>query len=410
MPIYLDYHATTPCDPRVIEELLPWLGTNFGNASSRQHAYGRQAAAAVQIAREQVAALIHASPEEIIFTSGATESINLALKGAAYLYHSKGRHIITAQSEHSAVLDTCRRLEKQGYELTYLPVDAFGLISLEALEQAIKPHTILIAVMVANNETGVIQPVHEISRIARSRNILFISDATQAAGKIPIDIEEDGIDLLACSAHKLYGPKGIGALYIRRRNPRVRLEPLLDGGGHEKGLRSGTLNVPGIVGFGKAAELAAVEIKSESERIRQLRDRLESALLQLDKIARNGHKTSRLPTVTNLSFGYTEAQALQSALNRELAVSAGSACAAGSTEPSHVLRAMGLGENLARSSVRFSLGRFSTDKEIDFTIWYTRQCLDATRSQSQVWLSHQSGKLPESASWDHPAGIQGLLF
>ncbi len=381
-PIYLDYNATTPCDPQVVETMLPYFTTQFGNAASRQHALGWQAEEAVDYARQQVAALIGADPTEIIFTSGATESNNLALKGAVEMYAGKGNHIITCVTEHKAVLDACKHLEKQGAVITYLPVDEKGLINLEQLEAAIVPATILIAIMYANNETGGIQPVQAIGRIAKQHNVLFFSDATQAVGKIPVDVIKDGIDIMSFSAHKLYGPKGVGALYVRRKNPRVRLTAQIDGGGHERGLRSGTLNVPGIAGFGKAAELCRLHLAAEGQRLSQLRDKLESALLQLGNVSINGDREHRLPHVANLAFQYVDGNALMLGFNKHIAVATGSACTSASMEPSFVLKALGLEDELARSSLRFSLGRFTTEEEIDYTIQQVSDTVKTLRALS----------------------------
>lgn len=368
LPVYLDYNATTPCDPRVVEAMLPYFTQQFGNAASRTHAFGWQAEEAVTYAREQVAALVGAESAEIVFTSGATEADNLALKGVFSMYARKGNHIITYATEHKAVLDTCRQLEKAGASVTYLPVGPDGRLNPEALEAAIRPDTILIAVMYANNETGVIQPVREIGAIAKKHQVIFFCDATQAVGKVPVNVQEEGIDLLSCSAHKFYGPKGVGALYIRRRDPRVKLTPQMDGGGHEKGLRSGTLNVPGIVGMGKAASICAEVLEAETLRLGSLRDRLENGLLPLGDVWVNGSRTYRLPNTTNLSFGYAEGQGLMPGFNKEVAVSSGSACTSALMEPSYVLKAMGVGDELAYSSLRFSLGRFTTEEEVDFAI------------------------------------------
>lgn len=384
LPIYLDYNATTPCDPQVVETMLPYFTTQFGNAASRQHALGWQAEEAVDHARKQLAALIGADPTEIIFTSGATESNNLALKGAVEMYAGKGNHIITCVTEHKAVLDTCKHLEKQGVLITYLPVDAKGMINLQELEVAITPATILIAIMYANNETGVIQPVQSISRIAKQHGVLFFSDATQAVGKVPVKVLEDGIDLLSFSAHKLYGPKGVGALYIRRKNPRVKLAPQIDGGGHERGVRSGTLNVPGIAGFGKAAELCRLQLQAEGERMRRLRDKLEKALLQLEGVQVNGDTEHRLPHVSNLAFAHVDGNALLLGFNKNIAVATGSACTSASMEPSFVLKALGLNDELARSSLRFSIGRFTTEEEIDYTIQKVTDTLNTLRSLSPL--------------------------
>ncbi|MEP7279204.1 MAG: IscS subfamily cysteine desulfurase [Bacteroidota bacterium] len=368
LPVYLDNNATTACDPRVVDAMLPYFTRYYGNAASRSHSFGWQAEEAVNNAREQIARLIGAGPEEIIFTSGATEADNLAIKGVSELYKTRGNHIITVATEHKAVLDTCEHLEKQGSDLTYLPVQSNGIINLEQLEAAIKPSTILIAVMYANNETGIIQPVREISALAKKHGIIFFSDAVQAAGKIPVDVNHDGIDLLALTAHKIYGPKGVGALYKRRKNPRVKLAAQLHGGGHEKGMRSGTLNVPGIVGFGKAAELALAEMDKEALRLQRLRDRLENALLRLNNVEINGSTEHRMPHVCNLSFKYTESEGLMMGFNQNIAVSAGSACSSATLEPSYVLKAMGLSDELAHASLRFSLGRFTTEEEIDYAI------------------------------------------
>jgi cysteine desulfurase len=368
LPVYLDNNATTACDPRVVEAMLPYFTGFFGNAASRNHVYGWQAKEAVDYAREQVAALIGAEPQEIIFTSGATEADNLAIKGVFDMYKGKGNHIITVATEHKAVLDTCRHLEKQGAAITCLDVKPDGLIDLAALEAAIKPASILIAVMYANNETGVVQPIKEIAAIAKKHGIIFFSDAVQAAGKIELDVNKDGIDLLALSAHKMYGPKGVGALYVRRKNPRVKLTPQIDGGGHERGMRSGTLNVPGIVGFGKAAELARNEIEIDSKRLSILRDKLEQSFLQLEEVTVNGSIAHRLPHVTNLSFKFTESESLMIGFSKNVAVSSGSACTSASMEPSHVLKAMGLSDEIAFAALRFALGRFTTEEEIDYTI------------------------------------------
>ena len=368
LPVYLDNSATTPMDPRVLEAMTPYFLEHFGNAASRSHSFGWEAEEAVDYAREQVAKLIGAEPKEIIFTSGATESDNLALKGTFEMYATKGNHIITVKTEHKAVLDTCRHIEKSGGEVTYLDVNKDGFIDVKELEAAIRPQTILIGVMYANNEIGVIQPIKEISAIAKKHGILFFTDATQAAGKIPVDVTNDGIDLMAFSAHKMYGPKGSGALYVRRKNPRVKVTAQMDGGGHERGMRSGTLNVPGIVGLGKACELCRIEMKKDTEQIKKLRDKLETELLKLEETFINGNKEHRLPNVTNLSFKYTGSEELMLGFNKNIAVSSGSACTSASIEPSYVLTALGLGDDLAHSSIRFGLGRFTTEEEIDYTI------------------------------------------
>ncbi|HEY0273512.1 MAG TPA: IscS subfamily cysteine desulfurase [Chitinophaga sp.] len=367
LPIYLDYNATTPCDPQVLDAMLPYFTQQFGNAAST-HPFGWTAGAAVEKARGQVARLIGASAQEIVFTSGATEADNLAIKGVYEAYAAKGHHIITVATEHKAVLDTCAHLEKRGAQVTYLPVDARGHISLEALEAAITPATILISVMYANNETGVIHPIRAISAIAKQHDILFMTDATQAVGKIPVHVIEDGIDLLACSAHKIYGPKGVGALYVRRKDPRVRLTAQMDGGGHERGFRSGTMNVPGIVGFGHAAELCRLHRAEEHARLCALRNRLENGLLALGQVSVNGDTAQRLPQVSNLAFAQVSGEMLSAAFASQVALSSGSACNAASMEPSYVLQAMGLPDELARASLRLSLGRFTTEAEIDAVI------------------------------------------
>ncbi|WP_241237915.1 cysteine desulfurase family protein [Pseudoflavitalea rhizosphaerae] len=368
LPVYLDYNSTTPCDPRVVDTMLPFFTKQFGNAASATHMYGWQAAEAVQLAREQVAGLINAEPGEIFFTSGATESDNLAIKGVFNMYAGKGNHIITAATEHKAVLDTCAHLEKLGANITYLPVNAEGLINLQQLEASIRHDTILIAIMYANNETGVMQPIREIGAIAKKHNVIFFTDATQAAGKIPMNVINDNIDLLALSAHKFYGPKGCGAIYVRRKGPRVKLTPLFDGGGHEKGVRSGTLNVPGIVGLGKAAALAKTEMAADTGRILTLRDHLETSLLQTGKVMLNGSVEHRLPNTTNLSFINTNSGVLMRVFTKDLAVSSGSACTSALMEPSYVLKAMGLSDELAYGSIRFSLGKFTTEEEINYVI------------------------------------------
>jgi len=382
LPVYLDHNATTPCDPRVLEAMIPYFTENFGNAASRNHAYGWQAEEAVKYGREQVAKLIGAELQEIIFTSGATEADNLALKGVFETYLRKGNHIITCNIEHKAVLDPCKHLEKLGAEITYLSVRSDGLIDLDELERSFKPTTILVAIMYANNEIGTIMPVKEISAIARKNDVLFFTDATQAVGKIPVSVNDDGIDLMAFNAHKIYGPKGIGALYVRRKDPRVKLAAQIDGGGHERGMRSGTLNVPGIVGFGQACEICINEMSKDAERISKLRDRLEIALLNLEGTRVNGNKQYRLPHVTNISFKYAESETLMAALSKETAVSSGSACMSASLEPSYVLRALGLEDDLARSSLRFSLGRHTTNDEIEYAIGKVTNAVNQLREMS----------------------------
>lgn len=385
LPIYLDHNATTPCDPGVVEAMLPYFTRQFGNAASRHHSFGWQAEEAVGLAREQVAKLIGAEPNEVVFTSGATEATNLAIKGVFETYAVKGNHIITCAIEHKAVLDSCKHLEKMGAEVSYLGVNAEGLIDLGQLEAAIKPTTILIAIMYANNEIGTIQSVTEISKIARKHNVIFFSDATQAVGKIPVDVNKDGIDLLALSAHKLYGPKGAGALYVRRKAPRVKLSAQMDGGGHERGIRSGTLNVPGIVGLGKACEISLKEMEKEAKQTSLLRDKLEKGLLLIEKTSVNGAIMHRLPQTTNLSFNYVESEGLLMALNKQIALSSGSACTSGSLEPSYVLKALGLSDELAHSSLRFGIGRFTTEEEIDYTIERVSKAVKELREMSPSW-------------------------
>ncbi|HLZ86972.1 MAG TPA: IscS subfamily cysteine desulfurase [Puia sp.] len=382
LPIYLDYNSTTPCDPRVLDAMLPYFTQKFGNAASRSHAFGWEGEEAVEIAREQVARLIGAEPKEIVFTSGATEGDNLALKGVFEAYASKGDHIITVVTEHKAVLDTAHHLEKLGGGITWLPVDPKGLIDLAALEAAIRPTTILIAVMYANNEIGVLQPVKAISEIARRHGVLFFTDATQAVGKIPVDVNADGIDILTLSAHKLYGPKGIGAIYVRRRSPRVRLSAQMDGGGHERGMRSGTLNVPGIVGLGKASELAAMEMGEEAARVGRLRNRLEAGLLQIEGARVNGSREHRLPHTTNISFPGVDGEALLAGLGKDVALSSGSACTSASMEPSYVLKALGIADDLAHSSLRLGLGRFTTEEEVDYAIGRITQTVEKLREKA----------------------------
>ena len=368
LPIYLDHNSTTPVDPRVLETMLPYFTQKFGNAASRSHAFGWEGEEAVDIAREQVARLLGAETKEIVFTSGATEGDNLALKGVFEAHASKGNHLITVVTEHKAVLDAAHHLERLGGEVSFLPVNAGGLIDLGQLEAAIRPTTILIAVMYANNEIGVIQPIRAISTIARRHGILFFTDATQAVGKVPIDVNADGIDLLTLSAHKIYGPKGIGAIYVRRRDPRVRLTAQMDGGGHERGMRSGTLNVPAIVGLGKACEIAGSEMVTEAIRVARLRDRLESGLLAIEGARVNGSRESRLPHTTNLSFPGVDGEALLAGLGKDVALSSGSACTSASMEPSYVLKALGVEDQLAHSSLRLGLGRFTTQEEVDYAI------------------------------------------
>ena len=401
LPVYLDNNATTPMDPRVLETMIPYFTEHFGNAASRNHPFGWQAEEAVDYAREQVAKLIGADPKEIIFTSGATEGDNLGIKGVFEMYASKGNHIITCTTEHKAVLDTCKHIEKLGGEVTYLEVDKEGLVNLAELEAAIKPTTILIAIMYANNEIGVIQPVREISALARKHGVLFFTDAVQAVGKIPVNVLEDGIDIMAFTAHKMYGPKGIGALYVRRKNPRVKVTAQMDGGGHERGMRSGTLNVPGIVGFGKACELAREEMQQDAERLSKLRDKLETELLQIEETYVNGSRQHRLPHVSNVSFNYVEGEGLMMGFNKNIALSSGSACTSASLEPSYVLKALGLGDDLAHSSLRFGLGRFTTEEQIDYTIKAVTDTVLKLREMSPLWEMFKEGIDLDKIEWAH---------
>ncbi|OFV84528.1 MAG: IscS subfamily cysteine desulfurase [Acidobacteria bacterium RIFCSPHIGHO2_02_FULL_67_57] len=399
LPIYMDNHATTPVDPRVVEAMLPYFTNQFGNAASRNHPFGWEAEKAVETAREQIAALIHASPKEIIFTSGATESDNLAIKGVAEMYREKGNHIITMVIEHKAVLDTCKRLEKYGYQVTYLPVAKDGRIDLDDLRRAITPKTILISIMYANNEIGVLQPIEEIGRIAKEHKVLFHTDATQAVGKIPFDVEKFNVDLASLSAHKMYGPKGVGALYVRRKNPRVQVAPLIDGGGHERGMRSGTLNVPSIVGFGKACEIARAEMPAEMERMRGLRERLQNNLFgRLDEVYINGSMEHRLPNNLNISFAYVEGESLLMGIN-DIAVSSGSACTSATLEPSYVLKALGVGEDLAHTSIRFGLGRFNTDEEVDYVADRVVETVTRLRELSPLYEMAKEGVDLKSMQW-----------
>jgi cysteine desulfurase len=390
LPIYLDNNATTPLDPRVLEAMMPYLTEVFGNAASRNHPFGWAAEEAVDYSRDQIAALINCDPKEIIFTSGATESDNLGIKGVFEMYSQKGNHIITATTEHKAVLDTCKHIEKLGGRVTYLPVNSEGLISLEELEAAMTPQTILVTIMYGNNETGTIQPIREIAAIAHKHGALFMSDATQAVGKIPVDVIADGIDLMAFTAHKMYGPKGVGALYVRRKNPRVKVTAQMDGGGHERGMRSGTLNVPGIVGLGKACELARLEMAADTERLSKMRDRLEHELLTMEESYVNGSREHRLPHVANISFTYVEGEGLMMGV-KDLAVSSGSACTSASLEPSYVLKALGLSDDLAHSSLRFGLSRFTTDEQIDYAINHVKEAVTKLREMSPLWEMFKEG-------------------
>ena len=400
-PIYLDHNATTPCDPRVVEAMIPYFTNNFGNAASRNHPFGWQAEEAVDYAREQVAKLIGADPKEIIFTSGATEADNLAIKGVFEMYASKGNHIITCNIEHKAVLDTCKHIEKEGGEVTYLKVKDNGLVDLAELEAAIKPTTILIAIMYANNEIGTINPMKEISAIAKKHGVLVFSDAVQAVGKIPVDVNKDGIDLMAFTAHKMYGPKGVGALYVRRKNPRVKVTAQMDGGGHERGMRSGTLNVPGIVGFGKACEICMNEMEEETKRVSKLRDKLQTELMKVEESYLNGDKEHKLPHVTNISFKYVEGEGLLMGFNKNIALSSGSACTSASLEPSYVLKALGLGDDLAHSSLRFGLGRFTTEDQIDYTVEQVTATVNKLREMSPLWEMYKEGIDMNNIEWAH---------
>jgi cysteine desulfurase len=389
--IYLDNNATTPCDPRVVETMVPYFFEKHGNAASRSHQFGWEAEDAVDYAREQIAQLIGAEDKEIIFTSGATESNNLALKGVFEMYAKKGNHIITVETEHKCILDTCKHLEKLGAAITYLKVKEDGRIDLGELEAAITPKTILVSIMWANNETGVIQPMREIAAICEKHGVLFHSDATQAVGKIPVNPREVGIHMMSFTAHKMYGPKGVGALYVSRKNPRVKVTAQMDGGGHERGMRSGTLNVPGIVGFGKAAEIARQEMHQDAERLQKLRDKLEAALTQMEETKVNGNVEYRMPHVSNISFKHVEGEGLMMTFNQNIAVSSGSACTSASLEPSYVLVGMGLGDDLAHSSIRFSLGRFTTEADVDEAIELVRNGVNHMRELSPIWEMYKDG-------------------
>lgn len=399
MPIYLDNHATTPMDPRVLNAMLPYFSETFGNAASRNHAFGWQAEEAVEKARKQIADLIGANAKEIIFTSGATESDNLAIKGVAEMYAEKGNHIITAASEHKAVLDTCKRLEKEGYRVTYLPLKADGLIDLEMLAESITDKTILVSIMYANNEIGVVQPIREIGKLCRQRGVLFHTDAVQAIGKIPVNVNEDSIDLMSITGHKMYGPKGVGALYVRRRNPRVQLTAQMDGGGHERGMRSGTLNVPSIVGFGEACAICQREMVEETARLRAMRDYLRNRLeKELPEVYVNGSTEHRLPHNLNISFAYVEGESLLMGIN-DIAVSSGSACTSATLEPSYVLKALGMGDDLAHSSIRFGIGRFNTQEEVEYTAGRVIDVVQKLRELSPLWEMAQEGVDLTKVQW-----------
>ena len=398
--IYLDNNATTPCDPRVVEAMVPYFHQYHGNAASRSHPYGWEAEEGVDYARAQIAKLVHVDPKEIIFTSGATESDNLALKGVFEMYKRKGNHIITLQTEHKAVLDSCKKIEKMGGEVTCLPVKRDGLVDIDKLEQAITDKTILISVMWANNETGVIQPMKTIGELCEKHGVLFMSDATQAVGKIPVNPKETGIHLMAFSAHKMYGPKGCGALFVNRKNPRVKVTAQIDGGGHERSMRSGTLNVPGIVGFGTAAELCRLEMGDEAIRLSRLRDKLENGFkTNLEEVYVNGNITHRMPHVTNISFKHVEGEGLMMTFNQNIGVSSGSACTSASLEPSYVLIALGLGDDLAHSSIRFSLGRFNKEEDIDYVLESVTNGVNHMRKLSPIWEMYKEGVDLESVVW-----------
>jgi cysteine desulfurase len=398
-PIYMDNQATTPVDPRVLEAMLPYFGESFGNAASRNHKFGWEAEEAVAKAREQIASLINASPKEIVFTSGATESDNLALKGVAEMYAEKGNHIITCVTEHKAIIDSAKHLEKQGVRVTYLPVEKSGLVNLDDLKAAITDRTILISIMTVNNEVGVVQDIGEIGRIAREAGVLFHTDAVQAVGKIPFDVQEMNVDIASLSAHKMYGPKGVGAIYVRRRNPRVLLSPMMDGGGHERGMRSGTLNVPGIVGFGRAAAIATEELEAESERIFTLRERLRTGLEEnLDELYINGDLERRIPGNINISFAYVEGESLLMGID-DVAVSSGSACTSASLEPSYVLKALGVGEDLAHTSIRFGIGRFNTEEEVDYVIDKVTATVRRLRDLSPLYEMVKEGIDLSTVKW-----------
>jgi cysteine desulfurase len=399
LPIYMDNHATTQVDPRVLEAMLPYFGADFGNAASRNHVFGWRAEEGVELAREQVAELIGATEKEIIFTSGATESNNLAIKGVAEFYQTKGDHIITAVTEHKAVLDSCKALERKGLKVTYLPVGKDGRVDPAEVESAITERTILISIMLANNEVGTVQPVAEIGRIAHARGVIFHCDAVQGVGKIPVDVEAMNIDLLSLTAHKIYGPKGVGALYVRRKNPRVRLTPIIDGGGHERGMRSGTLNVPGIVGLGKATAVARADLPVEAPRILAMRERLRNRLdRELEAVYLNGSLEHRLPGNLNVSFAYVEGESLLMGL-KDVAVSSGSACTSASLEPSYVLRALGVGEDLAHTSIRFGIGRFNTEEEVDYVADLVIENVNRLREMSPLYEMVKEGVDLNSVSW-----------
>jgi cysteine desulfurase len=399
-PIYMDNHATTPMDPRVLDVMLPYFTEKFGNAASRNHSFGWEAEEGVDRARNQIAALIGGKAKEIIFTSGATESDNLAIKGVLEFYKDKGNHVITCVTEHKAILDSCRALERAGKAtVTYLPVDKYGMVNPDDVRNAITDKTVLISIMWANNEIGTIHPIAEIGKIAKEKGIIFHSDAVQAVGHIPVDVEKNGVDLLSLTAHKLYGPKGCGALWVRSKGPRVRLTPIIDGGGHERGMRSGTLNVTGIVGFGAAAEIAGKEMNEEAERMREMRNKLQAGLFErLDEVYLNGHPTERLPGNLNVSFAYVEGESLLMGIN-DVAVSSGSACTSATLEPSYVIRALGTNEELAHSSIRFGVGRFNTDEEVDYVTERVTKEVRRLREMSPLYEMAKEGIDLKSVSW-----------
>jgi cysteine desulfurase len=399
LPIYMDNHATTPLDPRVLDAMMPFFTDQFGNAASRNHKFGWEAEQAVEAARKEIASLIGADPREIVFTSGATESDNLAVKGVAWMYREKGDHIITCVTEHKAILDTCKHLEKDGFRTTFLPVDHKGMVNLDDIRNAITDKTILISIMTANNEVGVVQDIKAIGKLARERGVLFHTDAVQAAGKIPFNVNELNVDIASLSAHKLYGPKGVGALYVRRRNPRVLLTPIIDGGGHERGMRSGTLNVPGIVGFGKAAQIARLDLSKESAEMLRLREKLRTTLeRELDEVYLNGDLQKRLPGNLNISFAYVEGESLLMGIN-DIAVSSGSACTSASLEPSYVLKALGVGEDLAHTSIRFGIGRFNTEEEVDYVAGRVIEVVRRLRDLSPLYEMAKEGIDLKSVHW-----------
>src|SRR5450755_4415540 len=399
LPVYMDNHATTPVDPRVLEEMMPYFTDKFGNAASRNQSFGWAGEEAVETARERIAKLIGATPKEIIFTSGATESDNLAIKGVAEMYREKGNHIITAVTEHKAVLDTCKRLEKYGYRVSYLPVQKDGLIDLDELKRAMDDKTILVTIMAANNEIGVVQPIAEIGKLCHERGVIFHTDATQAVGKVPIDVNKQNIDLMSISGHKMYGPKGVGALYVRRKNPRVQLSAIIDGGGHERGMRSGTLNVAGIVGLGKACAIAQEEMAQEARHLGSLRDRLKEKIMgRLDEVYINGTMEHRLPGNLNISFAYVEGESLLMGIN-DIAVSSGSACTSATLEPSYVLKALGTGDDLAHSSIRFGIGRFNTEAEVDYVADRVIETVERLRELSPLYEMAKEGINLKDVKW-----------